>query len=205
MARLGFFSILWVVFLCVIFWNGSFGYGQSLEKKNLKSTSRGLDYFAASKDPQTKTYIYHIENAHIDRVVGWIRKGRMGDALENLKYALDRVPNHSKGLHLLFVYAKINKDPLVANFYYQRALKFYPQYALTHAQYGLFLANFGAIDKGIVMLKNATEMDLNLTQGYVWLAEAYYKKGDLRLARQNAERARMLGYKGKITGMESDE
>jgi Tfp pilus assembly protein PilF len=171
-----------VVLFCFV--AASAGYGQT------------VDYFTAGQDVGTKAYLYWA-NLHVDRVAKYLREGRTNDALEELKYTLDRIPNHPQALMLLGSF--FGNSQLAVN-YYQQALKLYPQYALTHAQYGVYLVLRNQIDDGIAQIQAALNMDPKLRQGYVWLAMAYQKKGNLELARSAAERARELGYQGKIPG-----
>jgi tetratricopeptide (TPR) repeat protein len=99
---------------------------------------------------------------------------------------------------LLSAVAKLTKTPSLAIPYYERALQLYPQHAITYAQYGQYLVDIGFIEAGITRLKKAIELNPNLALAYAWLAQAYSKTGNLDLARQAAERARTLGFKGKM-------
>ena len=164
-----------------------------------------LDYFTADPSPSHKQYLFLVTKHHTDKILVWIREGKMNAAIYDVKYTLDRFPNHPKGLELAGLVAQLSKTPSLAIYYYERALRLFPQYALTHAQYGAYWVGTGHMDVGIAELKKAIEMDPNLTVAYVWLASAYYKNGNPDLARQAAENARELGYKGKIPGEISEQ
>jgi superkiller protein 3 len=91
--------------------------------------------------------------------------------------------------------SRIRKEPSLAIPFYAKALQLYPQYAITHAQYGSYLTDIGQVEQGIVALKKAVEIDPKLALAYDWLARAYAKSGDLELSRQAAEKAKELGLK----------
>jgi Tfp pilus assembly protein PilF len=97
----------------------------------------------------------------------------MNDAIEDFKYTLDRFPNHPEALQLMSTVAQITKVPSLANNYFEKAISMFPQYALTRAQYGLFLVSIGKMDAGIEKLKESTEVDSKFAGGYAGLAHAY--------------------------------
>jgi tetratricopeptide (TPR) repeat protein len=152
----------------------------------------GHDYFTADQNPDTKHYLHLVEIAHTNKITDWVRQGRMNDAIADCKYTLDRFPNHPKGLMLVGMVAKLVKNPALAIAYYEKAIKLYPQYALTHAQYGMYLVDIGNMRAGIAKLQEATKIDPQLPQTYTWLAKAYTKSGNTELARQAALRAKEL-------------
>jgi len=55
------------------------------------------------------------------------------------------------------------------------------------------------VDKGLEKLKKALEIDPGLVAAHVWLEAAYKKTGQTELARQSAEKAKSLGYQGKLS------
>lgn len=158
--------------------------------------SSAIDYFA-DHDFGAKQYVQQVELGHMNKIPEWIRNGRMENALADCKYTLDRIPNHPKGLMLAQIVARLAKNPALAISYYQRAMKLYPQYALTRAQYGAYLVDQGNVKVGITELQKAVEQDPKLAFGHAQLAKAYLKTGDTELAREAAGRAKQLGYKGK--------
>jgi predicted Zn-dependent protease len=165
------------------------------------------DYFTAQANPGVKQYLTQVENNHLYKspnnprgLVGNIAEGKYPSAVGGLNYILERFPNHPRALELAGVLAKISKNTSLAIPYFENAVRSYPQYALTHAQYGKYLSEVNHIDEGITRLKKAIELDPKLVHSYVWLAKAFAKKGDMKLARETAEQARELGYKENILG-----
>src|SRR3972149_9613952 len=114
------------------------------------------DYFTADDSPQIKLLLESVELHHTKKAEDWIFKGDMlyvHYALGELTYTLDTFPNHPRALQLVGAYSKIKKVPEIAIPFYQKALRLYPQYALTHVQYGGFLVDVGRTEEGIVRLK----------------------------------------------------
>ena len=160
----------------------------------------GKDFFTAGEDPETVRYLTLVEHAHTDRVMLWVRQDQINNALSECKYTLDRFPNHPRGLILLESVAKLMQAPTLPTPYYEKALAEFPQYPLTHAQFGHYLVEIGKVDEGIKKLKRAIEMDSKLKPAYVWLAEVYYQKMDYEQARHAAKKAKALGYTGELPG-----
>lgn len=154
------------------------------------------DYFTADKSPQS--YLTILEGAHVRSIPGWLNKGRPNDALEDVKYTLNRFPNHPVSLQQLSMLAQMLKNLSLAVNYFERAITLFPQYALTRAQYGLFLVSINEVDAGIEKLTQSIEMDSKLPSGHAGLAYAYSKKGDVTKAREAAKKARELGFAGKL-------
>ena len=160
--------------------------------------SCAFDYFAAAEEGQA-SYLELVTKHHAEKADVWIRENRIGNAIEDLKYTLDRFPNHPLGLQLMGLVSKITKNPSMAIPYYQKALSLYPQYAVTHAQYGQYLLSNGDIDGAIESLKRSIEVNPKLVFSYVLLARAHAKKGNAELANEAAARARELGYNGPLS------
>lgn len=154
------------------------------------------DYFAADKCGQC--YLTILEGAHVRRIPEILSSGRLWDAMDNIKYTLDRFPNHPIALQQLSEVSQMMKNTSLAVEYFEKAITRYPQYALTRAQYGLFLVSINNVDAGIEKLNQAIEADPKLSAGYAGLAHAYVKKGDLTQAREAANKARELGYRGGL-------
>jgi predicted Zn-dependent protease len=100
----------------------------------------------------------------------------MDNALGNIKYTLDRFPNHPMSLQQLSMVVQMTKNTTLAMNYFEKTITLYRQYALTQVQYGLFLVSTNNIDAGIERLTQATEMDPKLPTGHAGLAHAYAKK-----------------------------
>ena len=157
--------------------------------------SCAFDYFTAAEEGQA-VYLELATKNHAEKAYSWIRENRISNAIEELKYTLDRFPNHPLGLQLMGLVSKITKNPGMAIAYYQKALNLYPQYAVTHAQYGQYLLSIGYIDGAIESLKRSIEINPKLVGSYVVLAQAHAKKGNTELANEAAVRAKELGYNG---------
>lgn len=158
------------------------------------------DYFSAMEYSDVRDLLKLVEQYHLnDRVMRDFASGRYSNVIWDLKYTLDKFPNHPKALQLLVAVAKLTKQPSLPLPYFQNALRLYSQHALTHAQYGAFLVDRGLAVEGIGKLKQAVEMDPKLVAAYVSLARVYYRTGHSDLARESEQRARELGYTGRIT------
>jgi tetratricopeptide (TPR) repeat protein len=160
------------------------------------ATPMDRDFFTARLDPETERDLNLIDEAHTDRIWYWIRADRIQAAIADLNFVLDRFPNHPRALLLAEAVAGVTGVPTLPLPYYERALKIYPQYALTHSQYGKYLVEIGKIDTGIEELQQAIKISPNLATAHAWLAQAYKKAGKMDLAKKSAEQARKLGYNG---------
>lgn len=164
---------------------------------NNPATMSYHDYFTADQDGVGQ-YMRIVESAHVVTIPRWLSQNRVGDAMSDIRYTLDRFPNHPVSLQQLSMVAQMMKNRALAVGYFERAIKLFPQYALTHAQYGLYLASTGDADAGIGELNQAIEIDPKLPAGYAGLAHALMKKGDVGRAREAAQKARELGFTGKL-------
>jgi Tfp pilus assembly protein PilF len=171
-------------------------------KRNDAGELINMDYFTASNDSETTHLLHLVEIAHTNRVLPQISKNDYGGALSDIKYTLNRFPNHPRGLLLMALYAKLTKSYGLVILYYEKAIRLYPQHALTHAQYGAYLVTMGNVDNGIKRLEQAVQMNPEIMFAHVWLAAAYQKSGNMELNRQSESKARALGYTGAIS-MES--
>lgn len=169
-------------------------------------TNFNKNYFAV-KNRQDKVLLSNVERHHLTREKfwKWYNAGKYHYALEELKFVLRYFPNHPKALQLLGGIAVLTKDPTMPIPYYRKALRLYPQHALTYAQFGNYLANIGFIDDGLARLRIAIKKNPKLAVAHAWIAEAYDKGGHPELARQAAEQARALGYQGKIGGKSKEK
>ncbi len=143
---------------------------------------------------QVHSLLINVDLNHTDRAAVSIGQADYRSAIADLAYTLARFPNHPRALMLLTAVSKLTDRPALPLVYFERALRLYPQYALTHAQYGGYLVQINRTEEGIAKLNTATEIDRNLVIAYVWLAEAYAKTGKPELAQKAAARARELGY-----------
>lgn len=168
-------------------------------KRNDAGELINMDYFTAKDDSETTHLLHLVEIAHTNKVLPQIGKNDYGGALSDIKYTLNRFPNHPRGLVLMGLYARLTKSYSLVVPYYEKAIRLFPQYALTYAQYGAYMIMLGKVDPGIKRLEQAVEMNPELVFAHVWLAAAYQKTGDLKLSRESESKARDLGYKGEIS------
>ncbi|MDX2253593.1 MAG: hypothetical protein NW202_14990 [Nitrospira sp.] len=158
----------------------------------------GRDFFTAGEDAERLRDLGLNDLYHTNRVVHSIKVGRYDEAIADLKFVLDKWPNHPRALLLIESVGKMTQVPTLPIPYYEKALQMYPQYAITYAQYGKYLVEIDQREKGIEHLKLAIEKDEKLIAAHVWLAEAYIKHGEKQLAKKEAEHARSLGFQGEL-------
>jgi len=131
------------------------------------------DYFTAVSTPGLAKYLEILTNRHVGERV-WARfwSGNYNEPLGDCEYALERFPNHPRALHLLGEIAKATNQVSMAIPYFEYALKLYPQYGFTHAQYGHYLIDIGAVPAGVGELREALRLEPKQFQARAWLAEA---------------------------------
>lgn len=156
------------------------------------------DYFTADEDPAAWRDLTLNNQHHTNNVLKWLREGNIPMALTDVQFTIDKWPNHPRALILLEVISGVTHTPNLPIPYYEKAIRLYPQYAITRAQYGKYLVEISQVDGGIAKLQEAVTLDPKLTAAHVWLTEAYLKKGKKELARKEAETARVLGYEGEL-------
>jgi predicted Zn-dependent protease len=161
------------------------------------------NYFAAASNKTLLDLVRDIETHHIDRcphnpggVMKDIANGKLDLAKLDLIYVLERFVNHPRALQIGIMISSMSKDRAWLLDRFEYALRWYPNYAITQAQYGAYLVEIGSIAPGIERLQNAVKMDPKLVAGYVWLSKAYSKQGNVDSARDAANKAKELGYKG---------
>jgi len=157
-----------------------------------------LDYFNGTNDPHITWLKGDQYEAHIKPLINAFGQGDLKRTRVELEFILARFVNHPQALAIAGTFAVLIKNPTWAMPYFEKAVSIYPQYALTHAQYGKYLTDIGMVDKALERLKKAAEMDPKLVGAQVWLAAAYAKSGNADLARESAEKARSLGFKGDL-------
>ena len=161
------------------------------------SRTDNWDYW--DSDPEAQALLKNVEYNHMGKhVLGAYQVGRYYDAIDNLQYTLRRFPNHPQALMLLGLLAKTTKNFALPVEYFLKALTLYPQYAITHAQFGQYLVDIGQVGRGMERLNDALKIDPNLPQAYAGLAVAHQKMGQRDQALAFAQRAKELGYRGKL-------
>jgi predicted Zn-dependent protease len=148
----------------------------------------------------------NVESNHLNKqVLRDFSTGKYEYVINDLKYTLGAFPNHPLALQLMGSVAKLTNKINLAGIFFENALKLYPQYAMTHAQYGQYLVSFEMYDDGILKLQNALHIDPKLAIAYAWLAEAYFKTGKTDLATEAALKSRQLGYREEIAGYKDEK
>jgi tetratricopeptide (TPR) repeat protein len=191
--------------ITVCFLWGSTADGQELlrPERNLAGTLINQDFYAMDQHPETALLLRQVEGFHFNQqVFENFRQGQYRSVLGDLKYTLEKMPNHPGALSLMSTVAVLTKSNGLPIPFYENALALYPQYAFTHAQYGYYLLEIGALDKAVEHLKEATRLEPNLAPAHAWLAEAYYKSHKISLAKQEEEQARKLGHTKPIPQQE---
>ncbi len=172
---------------------------------------RGGDREAAnhnffSTNPWVRSFLETVEQNHLHHssmaaglpLLHLIQKGNFKDAIIELQYILTRFVNHPGALYLLCQVAKQANDPSLPIEYFERAIRLYPEYAYTHAQYGTYLVDIGSLAAGMAQLQIAIEQDPYLASAHAGLARAYSKSGKSELAHQASQKAKELGYRDKL-------
>jgi len=157
-----------------------------------------LDYFNGTNDPHIAWLKGDQDTNHTKPLITAFGQGDLKRTRVELEWILTHFINHPQALAIAGSFAVLIKNPTWAVPYFEKALSIYPQYAVTHAQYGKYLTDIGMVDRGLEKLKKAAEMDPKLVGAQVWLAAAYAKSGNADLARESAEKARSLGFKGDL-------
>jgi len=153
------------------------------------------DYFTADHDPLVKAYLAAANKRHASEAVWRLyRAGIYTEPLGDCKYVLERFPNHPRALHLMTEIAKAIDQPSIPIEYFESALKRFPQYGFTRAQYGRYLVEIGAVSAGIRELEEALRLDPNQIQARAWLAEARPGTRNERSATSDTANADPAGY-----------
>ena len=156
------------------------------------------DFFTAQQFPDTKHLLNLVDEYHTNKAMASLAKGTgVGYAIEDLKYTLDTFPNHPRALMLMGMAAKLASTPSLPLPYYEKAVRLFPQYAMTYAQYGNYQVEVGLVEQGIETLKRAIEIDRDFALAYEWLAKAYARAGDKEMEREMILKAKEIKGKAK--------
>ena len=156
---------------------------------------KSRDYFSlvnVSIGAHSRSLVRDIERNHLEKAIVNLRQGRTREAINDCIYVLNRIVNHPKGLAILSLSAKLVKEPSLPLPYYERALKLYPAYAMTHAQYGKYLSEIGKGKEGVKRLQHAIEINPEFQIAYTWLARLYVKLGQPDQAREILQRSQAI-------------
>lgn len=131
------------------------------------------DYFTAKLNPKMRSWLALVELGHAGEATWkFYRTGQYKSVLADCKYTLERFANHPGALFLMGKIAIVLKEPSLPIPYFEEALRRYPQYAYTHAQYGHYLVELGATAAGIAELREALRLDPNHLLARTWLEKA---------------------------------
>lgn len=154
-----------------------------------------VDYFDKDKIPLVKQIVFNRERYHLGKSFSDSYAAQAySAAIADLRFVLKSVPNHPQALFHLTSISKLTHNPTLPTVFFERAVKLYPNHAITWAQYGSYLAGIGRMDSGIRVLKHALELDPKHALAYAWLAEIYYAIGDVESAKASEIKARQLGF-----------
>ena len=148
------------------------------------------DYFSIvnkTSESDSRRVFHDIEKNHLGKALINLRQGKAREAINDCVYVLDRIVNHPKGLAILGFAARLAKEPSLPVRYYERAVMLYPGYAMTHAQYGKYLAEIGKGEEGVKRLQRALEINPGFKVARTWLARLYVRLGQPDLARQGLQ------------------
>ena len=81
----------------------------------------GHDYFTADQDG-VGGYLRLVNAAHVNKIPGSIKQRLISDAVVDIKYSLDRFPNHPQALQLLPLVARLANNQTLALTYFEKAV-----------------------------------------------------------------------------------
>jgi tetratricopeptide (TPR) repeat protein len=145
------------------------------------------DYFSIANtisESDSRRVFHDIEKNHLAKALINLRQGKAREAINDCVYVLDRTVNYPKALAILGFAARLAKEPSLPVRYYERAVTLYPGYAMTHAQYGKYLAAIGKGEEGVKRLQRALEINPGFKVARTWLAHLYVRLGQPELARE---------------------
>ena len=143
------------------------------DERNLAGTLINQDYFTADLYLDVAQLKELVERGHWgERVIRNFRSGDINWAESDCNYTLEKFPNHPGALHMMAEIGIKTNRPGLGVSYFETALRYYPQYAYTHAQYGRYLVEQGAVNAGILELKQAVALNPKFVTARAWLADA---------------------------------
>jgi Tfp pilus assembly protein PilF len=176
-------AFLWAVMVCT---------SVTTEAEELPAVS-SRDYFSivtTAPESYSLRSLRKIEQSHLSKALINLRQGKAREAINDCVYVLDQAVNHPKGLAILGFAARLAKETSLPVRYYERAVTLYPGHAMTHAQYGKYLAEIGKGEEGVKRLQRAIEIDPGFKVAYTWLAHLYVQSGQVDLARKVIQRSK---------------
>jgi Tfp pilus assembly protein PilF len=157
------------------------------------------DYFLKNVDAYAYKKVKDVNHFHLKPAMKWIKAGKPGEAIPDLQFILRHVPNHPMGLTLMASVCQMIQRPKRVLIFFQQAIHLFPNHGLTYAQYGKYLFDLKSNEKAKEYLNKAIKLDSKLGVAYGWLAQVYYSEGENDLAKKTADKAKSLGYKGRLS------
>src|SRR5262245_29809378 len=113
------------------------------------------DYYQKDQTEASRWLLDDVETYHFGPDNFWRswKSGAYAYAKNDLLYTLRKYPNHPKALHMLGELAKATNDLGLPIVHYEKAIRLFPSYAYTHAQYGQYLIEIGAVNAGMSELR----------------------------------------------------
>ncbi len=147
--------------------------------------------------PQERQLLKDNERVHLSKAMAHLRSGkkhRLEYAEAEFKYILAIWPNHPASLQGMTDVAIRLGRPEVADFYFRKALEFFPEVPETYALYGIYLYKINDLDRSIEMLEKAVQLAPHSSQNHYLLGLSYYAAKQYDLALQHAQQAYNMGY-----------
>ena len=130
------------------------------------------DYFARDQDPSISVLLRTVERYHLsDSFWQSYRRNEFGAARADLRYVLQRFPNHPRALQLSAYDENVKLDPSQVIQLFEIAIRSFPSHAYTYAQYGHYLVSIGRKTVGLELLDQALRLDPDLVAAIAWRAE----------------------------------
>lgn len=153
-------------------------FGEDLNGRPCTGKSQGYGPFDYTDPKNASEHLFLVEKAHFTPEVQQLIKGHSGRLPEDLDYTLRAFPNHHRALYAVSRYAMQKRmEPLItpAECYFQRALVFKPDDAVTHMLFGIYLQRKHKYEMALKQYKESERIDPHS-------AETHYNTGLLYFA-----------------------
>lgn len=104
--------------------------------------------------------------------INLVNAGRIGEAMERCRDAIDANPNDVNMTALLGAILLKSREPDLAEKYLRRAIELAPDFAKPHEDLGFLLSESGRLEEAVTLLQNATRLDPNSERGFMALGRA---------------------------------
>jgi len=151
----------------------------ALPPPQIREPVRAFDYYDRLTDVESARAIQTAVEHHITDETFWeqYRRKAWFRARAELEFVLRIVPNHPLALYLLEMVARLEEDVSYPIAYYERALRIFPNRAITRARYGKYLSTIGQREAALEQLREAVAADSTLIQARAWLDEVEASRG----------------------------